>query len=122
MAKKAKRFRGVAGGCRLLLKICRLPKESRTSLTGKIAFFLLLTNVPVGLGGAALCGLLYGLSGKNIYLWAAPAVYAFSWLMLILGIFWAGKEMAAKISATSRRKIAVWKRWRKLGQNCATSE
>ena len=111
------------GLCLLLLRICRMPKDACASKNCKIAFFLLLTNVPVGIGGAALCVLLHGLSGKIIYLWAATAVYAFSWLMLLLGIFLAGRELAGKVSRNTRRKFAAWKRLRKkLCQNCATSE
>lgn len=120
--RSAKALR-LPGLCLLLLRIGRMPKEACSSYTCKIAFCLLLANVPMGIGGAALCVLLHGLSGKVIYLWTATAVYAFSWLMLLGGVFMAGRELAAKIIANTRRKIAAWKRLRKkLCQNCATSE
>ncbi len=112
----------VPGICLLVLRICRLPKKPCLSLTSKIAFWLLLTNVPIGIGGAALCVLLHGLSGKITYLWTGTAIYVSSWLMLALGVGLAGKELANEISANARRKIAAWKRFRKkLRQNCATS-
>ncbi|NLF94385.1 MAG: hypothetical protein GX564_10920 [Oligosphaeraceae bacterium] len=128
MAKKPKEHQNKKqisppGLCLLLLRICRMPKDACASYNCKIAFCLLLANTPMGIGGAALCVLLHGLSGKIIYLWTATAVYVFSWLMLLLGIYLAGRELTAKLWRNTRRKIAAWKRLRKkLCQNCATSE
>jgi hypothetical protein len=65
--------------------------------TGKMRFklgvFLLILNIPYGIGGAAIAASIGVASGHKLF-WSAVAVaiYASSWAMLGLGVLLAGPE------------------------------
>ena len=86
----------------------------------KLGFFCLISNVPIGIIGAATCILLHSITDKDLFLALGTIIYAVSWLILFLGIFLTGKHLAAKIRKNIRIKVRAWRKLRKkLRHNCA---
>ena len=52
-----------------------------------VGIILILINVPVGWGGALVCGYYGQKTGKKIFYVLSAIVYALSWVMLSLGVF-----------------------------------
>ena len=62
-----------------------------------IGIILILTNVPVGWGGALLCGYYGKKTGKKFFYVLSGSIYILSWGMLSLGVFLCGKQYAKYI-------------------------
>lgn len=62
-----------------------------------IGIILILTNVPVGWGGALLFGYYGKKSGKKFFYVLSGIVYILSWGMFLLGVFLCGKQYAKNI-------------------------
>ncbi len=59
----------------------------------KLGIFLLVINMPFGLGGAALCGWLAIRTGQTGFFSAlAAGIYGSSWIMFLAGIWLAGRQ------------------------------
>lgn len=105
-------------GLGLALKhAARMLRPRNCSTAGFIGVLLLLTNVPFGYGGAAICAAIGVRTKAPVWGAAGVGVYILSWGMLILGVFLAGKETAQKIKKRlpqilSARKRAndIWQR------------
>lgn len=109
----------IPGLCVLIQRICKIPAECST-WEYKIGFFCLISNIPIGMVGAAICILLNTVTNKPVFLLLGTILYATSWLILLLGIFLTGKHLAAKIRKNIRIKVNAWKKFRKkLRQNYA---
>ncbi len=65
---------------------------------------LLIANAPVGYGGLAVAGVMYLKTGAVFWVKLGSLLYAFSWVMLAVGVGLAGSE--------SLRRIDRW--WRQL--------
>jgi hypothetical protein len=103
----------------LVCRICRIPPACRT-WECKLGFFCLISNVPIGIIGAAVCILLHSITDKDFFIALGTIIYAASWLMLLLGVFLTGKHLAAKIRKNLHVKVRAWRKLRKkLRQNCA---
>ena len=57
-----------------------------------IGILLLLINVPVGWLGLTYFICYAKQTGKKIYYWIAFLIYAFSWVLLGLGVYLCGKQ------------------------------
>lgn len=71
------------------------PSEQRLrrSLRFTIGMFFLLSNVPIGLTGVALCSYLALRMGDREFWFAVgAAIYGFTWIMLGAGVWLAGPE------------------------------
>jgi hypothetical protein len=109
----------IPGLCVLLCRICRIPPKCE-SWECKLGFFCLISNVPIGITGAAMGILLNSLTDKDIFLVVGTIIYAASWLILALGILLTGKHLATKIRKNLKIKVRAWRKLRKkLRQNCA---
>jgi hypothetical protein len=62
-----------------------------------IGVILIVTNVPVGWGGALLCGYYGKKTGKKFFYVLSGIIYVLSWGMLSLGVFLCGKTYARHI-------------------------
>ena len=62
-----------------------------------IGIVLILTNVPVGWGGALICGYYGKKTSKKCFYVLSGIVYILSWGMLSLGVFLCGKQYAKHI-------------------------
>jgi len=62
-----------------------------------IGIILILINVPVGWGGAILCGFYGQKTGKKFFYILSAVIYALSWGMLALGIYLCGRPYARYI-------------------------
>jgi len=114
--------RKVPGVCVLIHRICRVPAGC-TTWEYKLGFFCLISNIPIGIGGAAVCILLNTITDRPMFLLLGTIIYAISWLMLFLGIFLTGKHFAEQIRRNTRIKYKAWKKFRKkLRQNCAIQQ
>ncbi|MFA6930923.1 MAG: hypothetical protein WCT05_11400 [Lentisphaeria bacterium] len=106
--------------CVLLLRICRIPTIC-ANWKCKLGFACLISNVPIGILGAATCILLHTITNKHFFLLLATITYATSWLILLLGIVLTGKHLSGKIRKKIKIKFQAWGKTRKkLRQNCAT--
>lgn len=109
----------VPGLCVLIQRICRIPAEC-TTWECKLGFLCLISNIPIGIIGAASCILLNTITDKPVFLLLGTIIYATSWLILLLGIFLTGKHLTSKIRKNIRIKVNAWKKFRKkLRQNYA---
>ena len=80
-------------------------------MRGRIGLILLALNVPVGWGGAAVCGILATAYKSNVWGIAAIAIYVLSWIMLGLGFLLVGKNL---IDIMKRRRAIVFGAWKRL--------
>ncbi len=62
-----------------------------------IGIILIVTNVPVGWGGALLFGYYGKKTGKKFFYVLSGIIYLLSWGMLSLGVFLCGKKYAQHI-------------------------
>lgn len=77
-----------------------------------LGFWLFILNWPIGLGGAALCGLLALHFSPRACGIAAAAVYGLSWAMLGLGTLLLGATAKTRIVNRFRRSLAAYRRLR----------
>lgn len=106
------------GFCFLIFWLFRLPAACQTRRC-KIGFLCLLTNVPIGFAGISICSYFATVTEDSRFFILAGLIYAFSWLLLLIGVILTGRPLAKAISKNTRKKFAVWK---KLRQNSATEK
>ncbi|MFA6723953.1 MAG: hypothetical protein WCS95_04705 [Lentisphaeria bacterium] len=94
--------------CVLLLRLC-WPAAGFQTWRSKLGLFLLAANVPIGILGAALFAALYARYDKPVFIALALLVYAFSWLMLLAGLWLCGKTALTNIKHKRKVKYRAWK-------------
>jgi hypothetical protein len=94
--------------CVLLLRLC-WPAAGFQTWRSKLGLFLLTANVPIGILGAALFAALYARYDKPVFIALALLVYAFSWLMLLAGLWLCGKTALTNIKHKRKVKYRAWK-------------
>ena len=94
--------------CVLMLRLLSLADRVKT-WRGKLGLFLLVSNVPIGLVGAAIFTLLYAHYEKAIFISLALLIYAFSWLMLLAGTLLCGRNAVKNIKHKGHIRYLAWK-------------
>lgn len=97
--------------CALVRHCCR--RLWRLHLTGRELWggALILSNVPVGWGGALVCSIVAESIDSPKLHFASIGIYLFSWLLLFAGIAMAGPEAARKCRRILPSAFRAWRRW-----------
>ncbi len=93
----------------------RVPQHCLRAFKGlsPLAFtglLLVVLNVPVGWGGAAICACMGARSTSRFWYMAAGVIYVLSWVMLGLGLLLAGPQV---IASFKKRRQSAWRAWRR---------
>ncbi len=87
----------------------RLFRPGRLSHAAYIGLLMLLLNVPIGWGGAAICAAIGAKTEQPIWGAISLGVYILSWGMLLLGTYLAGKDTVAIFKQSFPRSYRAWK-------------